>query len=162
LSLVYNSPVRSIIILLLFSLSACKGTRFYWETRYDMTDSHNHLAFMKKFNLTVSMSDWHPVFGKYCSSYKSHIAHLFVCLKGNELRIVSSYPGILKGDNPVSDNAGTVGKYLERVRNIPGYQEHSDIKAYVENELRAKMKMERLLTYGKGSLIIKEELAGLE
>lgn len=154
--------MRFIIILLLFTLSACKGTRFYWETRYDLRDTHNHLSFMKKFNLTVSMSDWHPVFGKYCSSYKSHIAHLFVCLKGNDLRIVSSYPGILKGDNPVSDNPGTIDKYLERVRNIPGYQEHSDIKEYVEKELKARMKLERLLSYGKGSLIIKEELADPE
>ena len=144
----------------LFMLSACKGNRFYWETRYHLNGSHDHLTFMKQFNLTVNMSDWHPVFGKYCSSYKSHLAHLFVCLKGQELRIVSSYPGILKGDNPISDNPATVEKYLERVVNIPGFHEHSVIKKHVEDILKGKMKDERLLTYGRGSLIIKEELAG--
>lgn len=154
--------MRILFLLILFSLSACKGTRFYWETKYLLPDSYNHLTFMKKFNLTVNMSDWHPVFGKYCSSYKSHLAHLFVCLQGKELRIVSSYPGILKGDNPISDNPATIEKYRERVRNIPGYQEHMDIKKHVEEVMKGKLKNERLLTYGKGSLIIKEELAGPE
>ena len=117
---------------------------------------------MKQFQLTVNMTDWHPVFGKYCSSYKSHIAHLFVCLRGNELRIVSSYPGILKGDDPISDRPETIVKYLERVKGIPGNQEHIDIRSYVKNTLKGKLINERLLTYGKGSLIIKEELAGAE
>ncbi len=160
--MVYNRPMRAFVLIFLFGLSSCKGTRFYWETKYLLPDSHNHLAFMKKFNLTVNMSDWHPVFGKYCSSYKSHLAHLFVCLQTNEIRIVSSYPGILKGDNPISDNPDTLEKYLERVRNIPGYQEHMEIKKYFGEARGARLKSERLLTYGKGSLIIKEELSHAE
>lgn len=154
--------MRIIVLLLLISLSACKGTRFYWETKYQLRDQHDHLAFMKKFQLTVSMSDWHPVFGRHCSSYKSHLAHLFVCLQGQELRIVSSYPGILKGDNAISENPSTVEKYLERVRNIPGYREHIQLKKHVEEVMNAKLTGERLLTYGNGSLIIKEELSRAE
>lgn len=154
--------MRFIVLLLLFSFSACKGTRFYWETKYQLRDTHDHLAFMKKFHLTVSMSDWHPVFGRHCSSYKSHLAHLFVCLQGQELRIVSSYPGILKGDNAISDIPSTVEKYLERVKNIPGYPEHMQLKKHVEEVMNAKMTGERLLSYGKGSLIIKEELSRSE
>lgn len=158
----YNEEVKILSFLILFGLSSCKGTRFYWETQYRLPPSHDHLAFMKQFNLTVNMSDWHPVFGKYCSSYKSHLAHLFVCLQGQDLRIVSSYPGILKGDDAINENQPTIIKYLERVVNVPGYHEHSVIKKHVVEILKAQMTKERLLTYGNGSLIIKEELSKFE
>lgn len=75
---------------------------------------------------------------------------------------MSSYPGILKGDDAINESQPTIIKYLERVGNIPGHHEHSVIKKHVEEILKAHLMKERLLTYGKGSLIMKEELSRFE
>ncbi len=113
----------------------------------------------QEFKLSQDMTAWHPVFGKYCTSIKSDRANLFVCFKNNEIRVVSSYSGILKGDNPTRKLPRTVKKYLGKITDQPGFLEHKEIEGYVEDRFSVKKKDVRLLMYGPGSTILKEELA---
>ncbi len=148
------------MILLLSLLCSCKGQRFYWETKF-LVNSQNPSVqenLIKKFTLTDNLSTWHPVFGKYCSALPSSRANLFVCWKDKEVRIVSSYAGALKGDAPVRKKQSTIQKYLARISSQDGYSEHRDIIGFVKKHYRITGEEERLLTYGRGSLMIKNEL----
>lgn len=156
--------VHLVIISGLLLLTSCKGTRFYWESKFSVesvTETQKK-ALRKNFDVTTDLTSWHPVYGRHCSGLKAHLAHLFVCWKGNELRIVSSYPGILKGDRPVRKKLSTVNKYIDSTANYPGHSEHRAISEYVEKTFRVLKKSERILMYGKGSLIIKDELSAGE
>lgn len=146
----------SILILVL----SCQGTRFYWETKFEVNSrkSGDQVTLNQAFQLTKDMSSWHPVFGKYCLSLDSTKANLFVCFKKNEIRIVSSYSGILKGNGPIRKKPDTVRKYLNRVKEEPGFKEHWELEKYVEKHFDVKTKDVRLLLYGPGSSILKEEL----
>ena len=99
-----------------------------------------------------------PVFGKYCSALPSNRAHLFVCWKDREVRIISSYVGALKGSAPVRTKEATIQKYLQKISSEEGYQEHREIILYVRKHYRINAEEERLLTYGRGSIMIKNEL----
>ncbi|MES2525494.1 MAG: hypothetical protein V4598_00340 [Bdellovibrionota bacterium] len=153
--------MRTLLITILFLFTSCQGTRFYWETRYEVTqwDSQDQAKLNQEFKINQDMSAWHPVFGKYCSSLKSDRANLFVCFKNNEIRIVSSYSGILKGDKPIRKLPRTVKKYLTKIQDQPGFLEHREIEGYIEDRLKVKTKFVRLLMYGPGSTILKDELA---
>lgn len=156
----YHVCMRLLTLQILFILSSCQGTRFYWETRYETTRlSNDQITLNQKFKLTKEMSAWHPVFGKYCSSLESDKANLFVCFKGNEVRIISSYSGILKGDLPVRRNPDTIRKYLTMIKDRPGFREHFEIEKYIEAQFEVTKKDVRLLMYGPGSSILKEELS---
>ncbi len=147
-------------LLVLFFLTSCQGTRFYWETRYEVTRlTQDQLMLNQKLKLTKEMSAWHPIFGKYCSSLDSDKANLFVCFKEDEIRIVSSYPGILKGDLPVRKNPDTIRKYLTIIKDQPGFREHFEAEKYIETQFEVKKKDVRLLMYGPGSSILKDELS---
>lgn len=152
----------SFLLMLTLLLSSCKGQRFYWETKF-LVNSQNPAVqetMIKKFTLTDSLSTWHPVFGKYCSALPSSRAYLFVCWKDNEVRIVSSYSGALKGDAPVRKRQSTIHKYLAKISSQDGYNEHREIIQFVQKNYRVTGEEERLLTYGRGSIMIKNELAG--
>ncbi|MFL5784525.1 MAG: hypothetical protein ACJ76H_07955 [Bacteriovoracaceae bacterium] len=152
---------RFILLAMLMTLASCKGTRFYWESKLTMkhfsgADWH---TLKTSFDLNSELSGWHPVFGKYCSGLNSRDAHLFVCWKKNELRIVSSYPGILKGDDAITTAHETLEKYLHAASSEPGYNTHIDIKSWILRKYSVSQHSDRLLTYGKGSFIIKDELS---
>lgn len=153
--------MRTVFIMILFIISSCQGTRFYWETRYEVTQriSQDQTLLNQQFELTQDMTAWHPVFGKYCTSLKSNRANLFVCFKNNEIRIVSSYSGILKGDIPIRKLPRTVKKYLSKISDQPGFLEHREIEGYIEDRFPVKAKHVRLMMYGPGSTILKEELS---
>lgn len=146
----------------LFLLCSCKGQRFYWESKFRV-QSQNGLVrddLIKKFALTDNLSTWHPVFGKFCRALPSTRAHLFVCWKEDEVRVVSSYSGSLKGDEPVRAKKRTIEKYLVNISKQDGHVEHRQIMEYIRKNYRVRNEEERLLTYGRGSIIIKSELSG--
>ncbi len=141
-------------------LSSCKGHRFYWETKFLVTNQNPSLQenLIRNFSLTDNLSTWHPVFGKYCSAVPSNRGHLFVCWKDKEVRVISSYTGALKGDGPVRTKDATIQKYLVKISSQDGYNDHREIKQYVRKNYRVTGVEERLLTYGRGSIMIKNEL----
>lgn len=148
-------------LLALFLSISCQGTRFYWETKYEVTGliTPDQQTLNQKFQLTKDMTAWHPIFGKYCAALYSDRANLFVCFKNNEIRIVSSYPGILKGNNPIRKFPDTVKKYLSKIKEEPGFNDHSAIEKFIENRFKVTNKNVRLLKYGQGSSILKDELS---
>lgn len=152
----------SFLLMLTLLLSSCKGQRFYWETKFlvDLQNPAVQENLIKKFTLTDNLSTWHPVFGKYCSAVPSNRGHLFVCWKDKEVRIVSSYNGALKGDAPVRKKQTTIQKYLAKISSQDGYNEHREIIQFVRKNYHVTGEEERLLTYGRGSIMIKNELAG--
>ncbi len=152
---------RGLLIFSLFFFASCKGTRFYIESRFIIPafSAKDRLTLTQKFNLTGEMNSWHPVFGQYCTMLKDPLTHLFVCVKGQELRIVSSYPGALKGDAPIRKQPSTIEKYKKKIHDLPGAREHQEIWEYVTRNFVVQEMYERLLRYGSGSLKIKEELA---
>lgn len=149
-----------LLLPLLLFLSSCKGHRFYWETRFTVETQTPEMkeVLMRAFKLTGKMSDWHPVFGQYCMSLPSYQAHLFVCWKGQMVKVTSSYNGILKGDDIEKKGPRTVHKYLSKVTNQPGYEDHASINEYIDKHYRVKLREDRLLVYGRGSVLLKEEL----
>lgn len=149
-----------IFLFSLVILASCKGQRFYWESSFRVADNTvtKKEAMIRAFKLTGNLSAWHPVFGRYCAALPSYRANLFVCWKEEELRVFSSYNGAVKGDAHIRTGPSTVEKYLRSVADQPGFAEHQDIKKYVERNYRIRSKTERLLTYGRGSILIKEEL----
>ena len=151
---------RSLYLLGLFFLASCKGHRFYWESRFTVTDNSpaKKEVLIKKYGLTGKLHDWHPVFGQYCAGLPSVRAHLFVCWKGNLVTIASSYEGVMKGDESVRKSLSTVSKYLKTVEAQPGYSEHNEIADYIHQNYRVKEREDRLLSYGRGSVLMKEEL----
>jgi hypothetical protein len=152
---------RILLLAMLFTFASCKGTRFYWESNLTLksfTASDWH-SLQTAFALDAELSGWHPVFGKYCMGLKSTEAHLFVCHKKDEIRIVSSYEGILKGDAPVTTASKTLEKYLHAVSDKPGYDTHIDIKSWIMKKYTVLRHSDRLLNYGRGSFILKDELS---
>lgn len=150
------------LILSLIFLASCKGQRFYWESRFTVAEASlvQKEALVKAFKLADTMSTLHPVFGKYCAALPSYRAHLFVCWKEKEIRVVSSYSGALKGDAFIRTNPATIGKYLAEITDQPGFNEHVDINEFIRRTYRVKKFDERMMTYGRGSLLIKDELSG--
>lgn len=151
---------RSHFLLFLIVLTACKGQRFYWETKFQVKAQNysTREKLVRKFSLTDTLSTWHPVFGKYCSALPSGQAHLFVCWKDNEIRIISSYNGSIKGDASVTTKTATIQKYLAKISSQDGYEEHRAILQFVRKNYQTTLEEERLLTYGRGSVMIKNEL----
>jgi hypothetical protein len=151
---------RFLLLIILFVFSSCKGQRFYWETKFQVreqnAEAREHMT--NNFVLTNNLSTWHPVFGEYCSGLASVQANLFVCWKGDEVRVISSYAGAIKGDDTEILGMRTIEKYLEMITKQEGYQEHKAIAKFIERNYKVKNRVERLLTYGRGSLIIKQEL----
>lgn len=149
------------LILSLVLLSSCKGQRFYWESKFFVSESNPVLQenLIKRFSLTDNLSTWHPVFGKYCSAVPSNRGHLFVCWKDKEVRVISSYNGALKGDDPIRKKQSTIQKYLAKISSQDGYKDHWEINRFVRQNYRVTGEEERLLTYGRGSIMIKNELS---
>lgn len=148
------------LIFGLFMLSSCKGHRFYWESKFQVTanDPKIQETLIRDFSLTDNLSTWHPVFGKYCSAVPSNRGHLFVCWKENEVRVISSYSGALKGDAPVRKKEATIQKYLRKITDQDGYKDHRAILEFIRKNYRVSREEQRLLTYGRGSIMIKNEL----
>lgn len=149
-----------LLLFALLFLSSCKGHRFYWESRFTVGEysEAKKTELIDHFKLTGKLSDWHPVFGQYCAGLPSLRAHLFVCWKGKTVKIASSYEGVLKGDEHVRESLSTVSKYLRKVAGQPGYSEHNQIADYIHQHYRVKDREDRLLSYGRGSILMKEEL----
>lgn len=143
-------------------VTSCKGQRFYWETKFEVESQNQSQRedLIKRFSLTGNLSTWHPVFGQYCSALPSNQAQLFVCWKKHEIRIISSYNGALKGDAFVRKKPATIQKYLAKISAQGGYTEHTQLIEQVRKIYKVRNTEERLLTYGRGSLIIKNELSG--
>lgn len=151
---------RFLALIFLMILCSCKGQRFYWETKFLVSTQNpvSQESLISKFALTDNLSTWHPVFGKYCSAVPSNRGHLFVCWKDNEIRVISSYTGALKGAAPVRKKEATIKKYLAKISSQEGYRDHWSINQFVRKNYRVTGEEERLLTYGRGSIMIKNEL----